>query len=48
LRAAYALLGQPVAALPTRGPVAAALERAQSNFDPALIPASDSVLRGTD
>jgi glutamyl-Q tRNA(Asp) synthetase len=48
LRAAYALLGQPAAALPARGPVAAALERARSNFDPARIPATDTVLRPTD
>jgi len=48
LRAAYALLGQPAAALPVRGPVAAALESARRNFDPALVPAADTVLRGTD
>jgi glutamyl-Q tRNA(Asp) synthetase len=48
LRAAYALLGQPAAALPARGPVAAALECARTNFDPALIPATDTVLPGTD
>jgi glutamyl-Q tRNA(Asp) synthetase len=48
LRAAYALLGQPAAALPVRGPVAAALEIARRNFDPALIPATDTVLPGTD
>ena len=48
LRAAYALLGQPVAALPARGPVAIALECARRNFDPALIPATDTVLPGTE
>jgi glutamyl-Q tRNA(Asp) synthetase len=48
LRAAYALLGQPVAALPARGPVAIALECARRNFDPARIPATDTVLPGTE
>jgi glutamyl-Q tRNA(Asp) synthetase len=48
LRAAYALLGQPAAALPAHGPVSVALECARRNFDPALVPATDTVLRGTD
>jgi glutamyl-Q tRNA(Asp) synthetase len=48
LRAAYALLGQPATALPAHGPVAAALESARRNFDPARIPAADTLLRGTD
>jgi glutamyl-Q tRNA(Asp) synthetase len=48
LRAAYGLLGQPVAALPERGTVDRALESARRNFDPALIPVADTVLPGTD
>jgi glutamyl-Q tRNA(Asp) synthetase len=48
LRAAYALLGQPAAVLPAHGPVSVALECARRNFDPALVPATDTVLRGTD
>jgi glutamyl-Q tRNA(Asp) synthetase len=47
LRAAYARLGQPAAAIPVRGPVDAALARALADFDPARIPAFDSVLSRT-
>ena len=47
LRAAYAALGQ-VDALPRHGPASALLEAARRNFDPARIPAADTVLRGTD
>ena len=48
LRAAYASLGQPASAVPSHGSVAAALESARRNFDPALVPTTDTMLRGTE